>query len=118
MRSIKHYENQFIIPNNFFNENLPSSSKINTKKYNPLKLSDLARDKINLNDKDLFIEIAKKMLNPYYFKDKLFYNFLKIILDSHHINQLNSKITISSIDEYNSIDMILINQIVEEMVVI
>ena len=57
LRSIKHLENQFIIPNNFFNvnENLPSSSK----KYNPLKLSDLARDKINLNDKELNKEIAK-----------------------------------------------------------
>ena len=32
LRSIKHLENQSIIPNNFFNENLPSSSKINTKK--------------------------------------------------------------------------------------
>ena len=45
------------------------------------------------------------MLNPYYFKDKNFYNFLKINLDSHHINHLNSKITISSITEYNEIDM-------------
>ena len=36
------------------------------------------------------------MLNPYYFKDKEFYDFLKINLDSHHINHLNSKITISS----------------------
>ena len=31
LRSIKQLENQSIIPNNFFNENLPSSSKINTK---------------------------------------------------------------------------------------
>ena len=47
------------------------------------------------------------MLNPYYFKDKDFYNFLKINLDSHHINHLNSKITISDITEYNSIDKFL-----------
>ena len=39
------------------------------------------------------------MLNPYYFKDKNLYNFLKINLDSHHINHLNSKITISSTTE-------------------
>ena len=50
------------------------------------------------------------MLNPYYFNDKIFYNFLKINLDSHHINHLNSKITISSTTEYNSIDMDLINR--------
>ena len=43
LRSIKHEENQFIIPNNFFKENLPSSSKINTKKYNPKSLKELAK---------------------------------------------------------------------------
>ena len=90
----------------------PSTSK----KYNPLKLSDLARDKINLNDKELNKQIAKKMLNPYYFKNKNLYNILKINLDSHHINHLNSKLTISSTLEYdNSIDMDLINQLVKEM---
>ena len=46
------------------------------------------------------------MLNPYYFKNKNLYNILKINLDSHHVNHLNSKITISSTTEYNnSIDM-------------
>ena len=50
------------------------------------------------------------MLNPYYFKNKNLYNILKINLDSHHINHLNSKITISSTTEYNSIDMDLINR--------
>ena len=58
------------------------------------------------------------MLNPYYFEDKLFYNFLKINLDSHHINHLNSKLTISSTTEYNSIDMNLINNLVKQMSVI
>ena len=58
------------------------------------------------------------MLNPYYFKDKLFYNILKIKLDSHHINHLNSKITISSITEHNEIDKDLINDLVKEMAAI
>ena len=58
------------------------------------------------------------MLNPYYFKDKFFYNFLKINLDSHHINHLNSKITISSVTEHNEIDMDLINRLVKEMAII
>ena len=118
MRSIKHLENQSIIPSNFFNENPSSSSKLNTKKYNPSKLSDLARDKIKLNDRELNKEIARKMLNPYYFKNKNLYNFLKINLDSHHVNHLNSKITISSTTEYNDIDMDLINNLVKEMSVI
>ena len=58
------------------------------------------------------------MLNPYYFKNKNLYNILKINLDSHHINHLNSKITISSIKEYYSIDMDLIKNLVKEMSVI
>ena len=58
------------------------------------------------------------MLNPYYFKNKNLYNILKINLDSHHINHINSKITISSTTEYNSIDMDLINDLVKEMSII
>ena len=75
LRSIKHLENQSIIPNNFFNENISSSSKINTKKYNPLKLSDLARDKIKLNDRELNKEIAKKCLILIILKIKIFIIF-------------------------------------------
>ena len=85
---------------------------------NPKDLKELARDNINLNDRELNKEIAKKMLNPYYFKDKDFYNFLKINLDSHHINHLNSKITISSTTEYNDISISLINILVKEMATI
>ena len=77
LRSIKQLENQSIIPSYFFNENPFSSSKLNTKKYNPPKLSDLARDKMKLNDRELNKELARKMLNPNYFKNKLFYNFFK-----------------------------------------
>ena len=58
------------------------------------------------------------MLNPYYFKIKTLYNFLKIKLDSHHINHLNSKIRISSTTENNSIDMDIINNLVREMSII
>ena len=60
------------------------------------------------------------MLNPYYFKEKCFYNFLKINLDSHHINHLNSKITISSTGQppFNYIDKLVINRLVREMATI
>ena len=40
-------------------------------------------------------EIAKRMLNPYYFSQRYEPQY-KIILDSHHMNHLNSKITIKS----------------------
>ena len=120
LRSIKHEENQFIIPNNFFKENQSLTTKINTQNFNPKSLKEIAIDKLNLNNRELNKEIAKKMLNPYYFKDKYFYNFLKINLDSHHINHLNSKITIitSSLEYDKSIDKDLINSLIREMSVI
>ena len=95
----------------------PTTSRENTA-INPKSLKELARDNIKLTDKELNKEIAKKMLNPYYFKDKEFYDFLKINLNSHHINHLNSKITISDITEYISIDIYLINRLVREMATI
>ena len=101
------------------NEDQPSISKTENIKNNPESLKKLARDKIDLNNKDLNKEMAKKMLNLYYFSDKNLYHILKINLDSHHINHINSKITISSTSEYdNSIDMYLINNIVKEMCMI
>ena len=108
LRSIKHLENQLILPINFFKENLPSKIQ---KTNNPKSLKELSRDKIKDN--------PQKMLNPYYFKDKDFYNFLKINLDSHHINHLNSKITISSSSTYHdNIPKDLINRLVKEMATI
>ena len=95
----------------------PTTSK-EEKINNPKSLKELARDKIKLSNRDLDKEIAKKMLNPYYFKDQSFYDFLKINLDSHHINHLNSKITISSTAQPPHIDKIVINRIVNEMATI
>ena len=40
-------------------------------------------------------ELAKKMLNPYYFTDRNLRMGFKINLDSHHINHANSKLTIT-----------------------
>ena len=59
------------------------------------------------------------MFNPFFvFEKNLYYNFLKINLDSHHINHLNSKITLSSTTEYNKIDMHLINDLVKQMSIV
>ena len=90
LRSKKHLNLQ---PNIVDTLIQPTTSR---KLNNPLSLKEIARDNITLNNRELNKLIAKKMINPYYFKDKSFYDFLKINLDSHHINHLNSKITISS----------------------
>ena len=97
MRSKKHLanmeQNEMIIPKWLFKEN----NEIKIKKtYNPRSLKKLARNIINLDVKQLNKELAKKMINPYYFSDRTLIVAYKIILDSHHINHLYSKLTITS----------------------
>ena len=104
-----------IIPEWLFRE--PIENKIE-KIYNPVSLKKLARNKINLDDKQLNKELAKKMINPYYFSDRRLVVAYKINLDSHHINHLNSKITISSNFPNTDIEFRFINNIVREMAII
>ena len=40
------------------------------KKYNPKALKQIARENIKLDDKQLNKELAKTMINPYYFTDR------------------------------------------------
>ena len=96
LRSKRHLENErlieMIIPEWLFQE--PVGNKVN-KIYNPKSLKQLARDNTKLDEKQLNKELAKKMLNPYYFAGRNLNVGFKISLDSHHINHSNSKITIT-----------------------
>ena len=96
LRSKKHFENikrnEMIIPEWLFQE--PVENKIK-KIFNPKSLKQLARNNIKLDDKQLNKELAKKMMNPYYFTDRNLQVGFKINLDSHHINHANSKLTIT-----------------------
>ena len=58
------------------------------------------------------------MINPYYFSDRNLKVAYKIDLDSHHINHLNSKLTISSNFENTGIEFRFINKIMREMSII
>ena len=84
-------QNEMIIPEWLFQE--PVENKIN-KIYNPKPLRQLARDNIRLDDRQLNSELARRMLNPYYFTNRALQVGFKINLDSHHINHANSKVTI------------------------
>ena len=119
LRSKKHLENitqhEMIIPNWLFQE--PVENKIK-KVYNPKSLQQLSRDNIKLDDMQLNKELAKKMINPYYFTDRNLKVGFKINLDSHHINHLNSKITITPNFKEFGIEVRYINKIIKEMSVI
>ena len=119
LRSKKHLENikqnEKIIPEWLFIE--PIENKIK-KTYNPVSLKQLARNEINLDDKQLNKELAKKMINPYYFSDRNLKVAYKINLDSHHTNHLNSKLSSTSDFENTGKEFRFINNIMREMSII
>ena len=119
LRSKKHIENikhsEMIIPEWLFRE--PIENKIK-KIYNPISLKKLARNNIRFDDKELNKELARKMNNPYYFSDRNLQVAYKINLDSHHINHVNSKLTISSNFPNTGIEFRFINKIMREMSII
>ena len=104
-----------IIPDWLFQE--PVENKIK-KIYNPKSLQQLSRDNIKLDHKQLNKELTKKMINPYYFTDRNLQVGFNINLDSHHINHLNSKITITPNFEEFGTEVRYINKIIKEMSVI
>ena len=119
LRSKKHIENikqnEMIIPEWLFREN--NENNIN-RIYNPKSLKRIARNTINSDDKQLNKESARKMINPYYFSDRNLKVAYKINLDNHHINHLNSKLTITSNFQDTGIEFRFINKIMREMSII
>ena len=119
MNSKKHLENikqnEMIIPDWLFQE--PVENKIK-KIYNPRSLKQIARDNIRLDDKQLNKELAKKMINPYYFTDRALQIGFKINLDSHNLHHANSKLTIIPNYPEFGIEFRYINKIMKKLAVI
>ena len=118
LRSKKHIENieqnDMIIPEGFFKEEKTPIKKKIQKVYNPKTLKQLAREKIKLDDK----ELAKMMINPYYFIDKNLKNGFKINLESHNFSHANSILTITPKFPEFGIEYRYINKIRKELSVI
>ena len=104
-----------IIPEWLFQE--PFESKIE-KIYNPKSLTQMARGKITLDDKQLNKELARKMPNHCYFNDRKIKVGFKINLNSHHINHANSNLTITPVYPEFRIEFCYINIIIKELSVI
>ena len=101
LRSKRHLEkmnqNEIILPDWLFQESI--ENKI--KKLNiPKSFKQIARNNVRLDDEQLKKELAKKMLNPYYFTDRILKVGFEIDLDSHPINHTDSKLT-STPNPYN-----------------
>ena len=118
LRSKKHLENieqnEMIIPDWLFKqEQTPIKKKIQ-KVYNPKTLKQLAGEKIKLDDQ----EIAKMMIDPYYFIDENLKIGFKINLESHNISHAISILTITPIFSEFGIKFRYIIKIVKELSVI
>ena len=81
-------------------------------------MKQIARDTIRLDDKQLIEKLAKKLINPYYFTDRNLNVGFKIDLDSHHINNAKSKLTITPNFPEFGIEVRYINKIMKELSVI
>ena len=92
-------------------------NKIN-KIHNPRSLKQIARDNIRLDDKQLNKELAKKMLNPYYFIDENLKVGFKINLDSHNFHHTSSKLTVIPNHPEFGLAVRYINKIMKELAVI
>ena len=60
-------QDEMIIPEWLFKETIENKIE---EIYNPKPLKQLARNNIKLDDKQLNKELAKKMINPYSFRDR------------------------------------------------
>ena len=119
LRSKKHIENigvnEMIIPEWLFQTLVGNQIK---KINNPKPLKQLARNNIKLDDKQLNKELAKKMINPYYFTDRNLKVGFKINLDSHNLQHTNSKSTSTPYHPEFGIEFRYINKIMKELAVI
>ena len=106
---------EMIVPERFFQE--PVENKTD-KIHNPKSLKQIARDNIRLDHKQLNKELAKKMINPYYFTDRNLKVAYKINLDSHNFHHTNSKLTITPTFPEFGIEFRFINKIMKELAAI
>ena len=81
-------------------------------------MKQIARDNIGLDSKQTKKELAEKMLNLFYFTDRHLKVGFKIVLDSHHINHANSKLTNTPNYPEFGIEVRYINKILKELFVI
>ena len=97
LRSKLHEDNPRLISANFFDESQvkpKAELKPKTSTHKVPTLKELSMKKLLTIQKPTEIDsqIAQKMINPYYFSQRLNLGY-NIKIDSHNINHLNSKIT-------------------------
>ena len=121
-RSKIHLENEklneMIIPKWLFKEEEARIKKQQKKVYNLKTLQQIARENIKFFDEVLDKEIAKKMIDPYYFMDEISKTGFKINLGSPNVNHANSAIIIEPNLQDFGIETRYFNKILKESSII
>ena len=86
--------------------------------YNPKTIKQIAREYFKTNDKEIEKELAKKMINPYYFIDRIIKIGFNINLESHNNNHAASILTSAPNFPEFGIDSQYIFRIMKEMATI
>ena len=73
---------------------------------------------IEVDDEQLNKELAKKMINPYYFTDRALRVGFNITLESHHFNHANSKLIVKPNYPEFGFEVHYTNKILKELSVI
>ena len=107
-----------IIPEWLFKEEQVPIKKQIKKVNNPKTLKQIARENIKLNDKELDKDLAKKMINPYYFIDENLRIGFKINVESHNFNHANSLLNIEPDFPDIGVETRYINKIQKKMATI
>ena len=122
LRSKNHLEiirqNDIIIPEWLYKEEQTPVRKKLKKEYKHKALKLIARDNINLDDKELDEELAKKLNNPNYFIDENSKIGFKINLDCHSISHAGSILSITPFYTDVRIETRFIQTILKEMATI
>ena len=100
-----------ILPEWLFKAEQPPNKNKFEKVYNPKIVKQIARENIKINDK----ELAKEMINPYYFIDENLKIGFKINLESHKVNHVNSLLNMIPKFPDSGIQTRYINEILKEM---
>ena len=107
-------QNEMIIPEWLFKEERTPIKKKIQNFYNSKTFNKLARENIKLDDK----ELAKMMINPYYFIDENLNIVFKNNLESHNVSHANSVLTITPKFPEFRIEIRYKNKIIKELSVI
>ena len=81
-------------------------------------MRQLAQLNIRLNDRQLNKELARKMINPYYFTDRNLRAAFDINLDSHNLHHTNSKLPILPIYPEFGVEFRYTNKIMKKLAMI